>query len=404
MRWARTWRIALLVVMAPWVWGLASASCSRHALEEPPVLSARGEMHLRWARAHLEDPDFRGYGVADDLGVRAFDLVILSHLAAGLGNVAVLAPERADEVARLGALLAERAVSAEVSPSGAAAGEAPLGEQNLYASHLLFVLGVAHRLGVTEHDVLATRLARHLRERSLASDAFHARSYPGSARWPADQSVTLAALALHDREHGTELAAAPTRGWLRWLDAHRGADGLPWSTTGALGYARLSRGCALSWTSQWMAHFAPGDGARLYARYRAAHGISWLGWRGLREWPPGHDGGSDVDAGPVILGWGTAATGIGLGAARLYGDEASYAGIERIADTVGLRVPGTARYLLSPTLGQAILFAGETATFWGERPESLERTERDWPLGPLLLLSAFLALGAWLLRGLRRAA
>ena len=40
------------------------------------------------------------------------------------------------------------------------------------------------------------------------------------------------------------------------------------------------------------------------------------------------------DAGPVLFGYGTAATGIGLGPARLYGDEAQYAGIERLADTV----------------------------------------------------------------------
>ncbi len=398
--WARAWRAALVLVTLPWVVGLVAASCSSHALSEEPGLSPRAQLHYAWAREHLEE-DFDGYGIIDDLGVSAFDVIILSHLAVGLANVAELEPTRRDEVRPLLEEVVRRATSAEVSPTGVPAERATIGDHNLYASHLLLILGLAHRFDVGAHDPLATRLARHLRERSLASDDAHARSYPGSARWPADQAVTLAALDLHDREHGTSFAARPIARWLAWLRRHQ-TDGLPWSTTGALPYARLPRGCALSWMSMWMGQFAPDEGARLYGAYRARHAISWYGWRGFREWPPGHDGGSDVDAGPVLFGWGTAATGIGLGAARLYGDEAQYAGIERIADTVGLRVPGSAAYLLAPTLGQAILFAGETATFWHERPARLDRTEREWPLGPLALLALLLAIDLALLRGIAR--
>jgi hypothetical protein len=400
--WSRAWRGAIVLATLPWLPGLVAASCTRHELAAAPAMTPRAELHYAWAREHLEAP-FHGYGVLDDMGVHAFDAILLSHLAIGLANVAVLDPARVAELRPLAREVVRRAASAEVSPTGVPAERARIGDHNLHASHLLLILGVAHRLGATEreHDALATRLARHLRERSLASADFHARSYPGSARWPADQAVTLAALDLHDREHGTTLAPRPIAGWLAWLARHR-TSGLPWSTTGSLAYARIPRGCALSWMTSYMAQFAPDEGARLYAAYRAQHAISWLGWRGFREWQPGHHGGSDVDAGPVLFGWGTAATGIGLGAARLYGDGAQHAGIARIADTVGMRVPGTARYLLAPTLGQAILFAGETATFWHARPALPPRTESEWPLGPLALLLALLALDAWLLRGLAR--
>ena len=179
--------------------------------------------------------------------------------------------------------------------------------------------------------------------------------------------------------------------------------GLPWSATGGLDYARVPRGCALSWTAFFAAQFAPEEGARWYEAYRAQHAISTWGWRGFREWPVGEHRGSDIDAGPVLFGYGTAATGIGLGAARMYGDEAQYAGIARLADTVGMRVPGSARYLLSPTLGQAILFAGETATFWHERPVRMVRTERERAIGPMVALMALLAIDAWLVRGMWRA-
>lgn len=399
---ARAWRAAIVVATLPWLPGLFAASCTSHALPDPPAMTPRAELHYAWARAHLAE-DWSGYGVLDDIGVGAFDQVILSHLAIGLMNVATLEPGRRAELRPAIDEVVRRAVSAEVSPHDLPAEDVDaLGDENLYASHLLLILGIAHRLGASEpHDALATRLARHLRERSLSGEGGHARSYEGSARWPADQAVTLAALELHDREHGTELAARPTARWLAWLARHR-VRGLPWSETGTLGYARVPRGCALSWMTQYMAQFAPDEGARIYAAYREQHGVDAWGWGGFREWPRGSDRGSDVDAGPVIFGYGTAATGIGLGAARLYGDEARYARIERLADTVGFRVPGSARYLLSPTLGQAILFAGETSTFWHERPARLERTERDWPLGPLAALAALLLLDAWLLRGIAR--
>jgi hypothetical protein len=153
-----------------------------------------------------------------------------------------------------------------------------------------------------------------------------------------------------------------------------------------------------------VSRFAPEEGARIYARYRAVHGIDWLGWRGFREWPVDVDGGSDVDAGPVIFGWGTAATGIGLGAARLMGDQEMTAGIERIADTVGMSLPLSGRYLLAPTLGQAMLFSGETATPWDERvpPSEVATTGTGWPIGAALMWLALLLVQALLARPMLR--
>ncbi len=398
--WGRAWRAAIVLATAPFLPGLFAATCTSHELGQAPRMTPRAELHYAWAKEHLEEP-FDGYGLLDDGGASEFDIVILSHLASGLANVAVLDPSRVPELCPLAREVVRRAVSAEVSPTHRPAERTSIGDHNLYASHLLLILGVAHRLGVPDHDALATRLARHLRQRSLASGDAHARSYPGSVRWPADQAVTLVALDLHDREHGTHLAEQPIRRWLAWLSRHR-TNGLTWSTTGGLWYARVPRGCALSWMSSYMAQFAPDEGAALYATYRAQHGIEAWGWHGFREWPRGQDGGMDGDTGPVIAGWGTAATGLGLGAARLYGDEAQYAGIARTADTVGFRVPGSAHYLLAPTLGRAILFDGETATFWHERPARMHRTERDWPVGPMGLMLLLLALDALLVRGIFR--
>jgi hypothetical protein len=392
-------RIALILALMPWLGGLFPAACASH---RTTGLSSRGLSRYAWARAHLEAP-FVGYGVIDDLGVDDFDVVILSNLASGLMNVSVLEPARTTELRSLIAEVARRAIAAEVSPRGVVATRMSFGDHNLYASHLLLILGIEHRLGLSEHDALAQRLAVHLRRKSLEFPHAHARSYPGSARWPADQSVTLAALYLHDREHRTGHSTLPVARWLTWISQHQ-TRSLPWSAVGGVSYARIPRGCALSFMTNYMAVFAPEASARFYANYRRERAIGAFGWSGFREWPRGHSGRSDVDAGPVLFGWGTAATGIGLGAARLHGDAAQFAGIERIADTVGARIPFGTRYLLAPTVGEAMLFSGETATFWFERPATRSATSSEWPIGSQVLLTLVVALVIALLRGVFRSA
>ncbi len=400
----RPLRTSLLLCTLPLTVALCTTTCSPRDVDRD-TLSRRGELQYRWARVHLRG-SFAGYGLDDDLGVSAFDVILLSNLASGLMNVAQLTGDRDQELAELGSEVARRALSEHVAPRSFREGR-HLGDHNLYGSHLLLTLAIEHHLLVRagdldanpEHDRIADRVARALRAASLSHPSGHARSYPGSARWPADQSVTLAALDLYDREHGTALAAEPIARWLRWMAAHQTND-LPHSETGTLSYAAIPRGCALSFLSIYVSRFLPEEGARIYARYRAAHGIDWLGWRGFREWPEDVDGGSDVDAGPVIFGWGTAATGIGLGAARLMNDRAMAAGIERIADTVGMSLPLSGRYLLAPTLGQAMLFSGETATTWDERvpPSDVATESTGWPVGPALLWLALTLLQLLLAR------
>ena len=65
--------------------------------------------------------------------------------------------------------------------------------------------------------------------------------------------------------------------------------------------------------------YDPPRARALYQRYREGF---WLGLGpvvGFREWPRGVDRSGDADSGPIVLGIGTAASGIGIGAARLAG-------------------------------------------------------------------------------------
>jgi hypothetical protein len=274
------------------------------------------------------------------------------------------------------------------------------GQHNLYLSHTSLVLGVHRFITHDErYDKLHARIARHLTGESLEDGDYHARSYPlpthlkgreGAYKWPADQAALLAGLALYDRLHKKEYSPKLIRGWLKKIEQMTDeATTLPLPTLDKkASYADFPRGCALSWMTFYMAQFAPKEGAALYERYRERYSSEVVGLGGFREWPPGSSRGSDNDSGPVILGVGTAATGLGLGPARLYRDARQYALIQTTASTVGLPTVlfTERRYLSAPLLGEAILFSGATARVWfEEQPDSRYKDSPLWPYGTMIL-------------------
>lgn len=151
----------------------------------------------------------------------------------------------------------------------------------------------------------------------------------GTREWPADNEVALAALALR---HGD-----PNRRMLEALDVLAGA-GLPPSeiVPGTLKRKDVPRGCALSW-SVAMRGLHDVDAARaLYGRYRAEFWMDYGVVQGFREWPRGVERKEDFDSGPIIMGIGVAASGIGLGAARVVGEDADAWTLRRSATVAGL--------------------------------------------------------------------
>ena len=173
------------------------------------------------------------------------------------------------------------------------------------------------------------------------------------------------------------------------------------SISADLWYARLPRGCALSWTSLYMAQFAPDEAAELYSRYREHYGRTVLGCGGFREWPAGSPHGGDADSGPIVLEVGVAATGLGLGAARLFRDAPSFSAVERSAAVFGLPTwsSGGRHYRLSPLLGEAILFHGETARPWFGQPlRASGGRQVPFPTGPALVALIWCAAVAALAR------
>src|SRR5262249_27660688 len=154
--------------------------------------------------------------------------------------------------------------------------------------------------------------------RSLAEPLAHVPSYPTTrARWPADQSATLASLVRYDRAHGTRLAPEPLRRYEAVIESHSGKDGLPASeVVGVTATSRLPRGCALSYMVRYLAEADPKRARALWTRYSQRFLVRHLFGTGFREWPPGIERPSDADSGPIVQGIGAAASAFGIAAAR----------------------------------------------------------------------------------------
>lgn len=113
-----------------------------------------------------------------------------------------------------------------------------------------------------------------------------------------------------------------------------------------------SRGCTNGFFFSMVRDVSPETMDPLYQKYAGRFWQKRIFCSGWREFPngPGADDASyfDPDSGPVIAGYGTSATGLGLGAARRHGDSgrAGQLGAELIATSLPL--PGGR--LLLPSL------------------------------------------------------
>ena len=241
------------------------------------------------------------------------------------------------------------------------AGVAPV--DGLFLSHLALVLADVDALGGDDDELLHAAIVEGLARRSLHEPTHIVSSYRTDPhRWPADQAVTLAAIARYDHAHNTRLLDGPRDAYVTLLSAHLDPETqLPFSeATGADRSSSVPRGCALSWSMVYTAEFAPDVAATWWQSYRK-HFLVDVGVAvGFREWPKGREGGVNGDSGPIVAGVGAAATGLGLRASRVMGDRVLHARLRATAATVEA-MAGTRDDLRAAAqlqLAAAIRFAG----------------------------------------------
>ena len=339
--------------------------------------------------ALLDKPDAFRAAVAKECSIYPEgDLVPLLFPAFAYANTALLDPASKDpSITRMRQLieLAIPSVVRKVKPP-----DGKLERLESYARHATYLgtlnlaLGAYRRAGGDDryaelHRVLSDVLGQALTEASGRP----LDSYPGIC-WSYDTIPCLLSIRLHDAATSGKRAEPLLQKHLEWLDKS-GLDsvlGLPYSrqASAADGPPVPPRGCDLSLRICFLAHVAPEQARTLYGSYTKAF------WRdlglvaGFAEWPRGKERPADADSGPIVMGIGMAATGLGVGAARAMDDKPRLARLAAQLDNLqalrslmdqqeqgapgGFRIPLENRYKTGFLFGDACLFYAVTWTKW----------------------------------------
>jgi hypothetical protein len=207
------------------------------------------------------------------------------------------------------------------------------GGQNLLRARLIALAGGTDEELRRFHRDSATLASAFERSQTGALEA-----HPGLT-WPVDSLFALESLKLHDALYGTRYFAAAWAKHAHTLDATTWSSGLPASFVSLDGRTTdVPRGCALSWTLSVLPRLDPARARKLWATYRSTFFSCTAVPCLVREYPPGVDRAPDVDSGPIIGGFGLAATGFALAAARANGDRATALKLELTGEMLGASV------------------------------------------------------------------
>ena len=237
--------------------------------------------------------------------------------------------------------------------------------------------------------------------------------YPGQT-YPVDVLLAYAAIVRVQRRMDTVDPAFIIRARRAFegaaLDAVRGLPAYV-VDAGSGEALDVARGVGLSAMLVFAPELWPETARDWYARYHAQYWQSRLGWEGFREYPRSIgtelDWSVEVDAGPVLAGFGTAANAFGLGAARTHGRMQEAFPLAAEALLAAWPLPdGT---LLGPRLTSNFVdapYIGEAAFLFNfSRAPQFEVITGNARVPPAIwfLLIAALALGiAWPFLALRR--
>ncbi|MEL6771210.1 MAG: hypothetical protein AAFP18_09125 [Bacteroidota bacterium] len=225
-------------------------------------------------------------------------------------------------------------------------------------------------------------------------------SYPGLA-WPADTAVGIGALGICEQVTDTTYTATIAS----WVAAARARQDTVWNALAHAANAQTGaprggvRGSSLALMSRVL---VDADSAFARAQYEALreHFVtSGWGLPGVREYPHGVRGRSDIDSGPIVLGLSGPAVVVAAAAARVHGDDATARTLFALGEAFGLPVEwgGERRYLFGQLpVGEAFLVWARTSP----QPAAAASWTRIIPRGwrwPIHLVSvAMLGLLLWL--------
>lgn len=228
-------------------------------------------------------------------------------------------PKAAERIAQL-IELAKPAVIRRVRPPGGKLEK--LTDYNSYAVYLgqfNLALGCYKLVGGDGRYDKAHKAASDTLHNALAKQQGRALKSLPTLTWSFDTIPCLLSLRLYDKQTGKPRSDPIISRHLKWLREHATdkATNLPFSRIDGKGGRKMEppRGCELSWRVCLMAQLDAKYAKELYKDYVKSFWLDKGMVVGFAEWPRGRGGWQDVDSGPIVMGVGSTATVLGVGAA-----------------------------------------------------------------------------------------
>jgi hypothetical protein len=173
------------------------------------------------------------------------------------------------------------------------------------------------------YDKLHQILSNIFHEAMVDSEGRALNSFPEYS-WPFDTVPVVLSLYLYDKKMSSTHSKEIITRHLEWI-REKASDPqleLPYSRINNMtGQGiELPRGCDLSFRLCLLSHIDQEYSKHLYEKYTTHFWLDLGIFAGFSEWPNGQMRFEDIDSGPIVMGIGLGATGMGLGAATALED------------------------------------------------------------------------------------
>ena len=215
----------------------------------------------------------------------------------------------------------------------------PLAYGSFYTGWSNYLLG--RKLGLESENQRDLHQVLYFTEQCIRIDSALAKgtyppTYSGTA-WPADVLMCVASLAVHDKLF-TPKYSTTIQEWLQQVKLRLDPQGLvPHSARPSDGkLSEIARGSSQSLMLIFLYEIDKDFAREQFAIYRKHFVDTTMGLTGVREYPKKVFGLGDVDSGPLLLGYGAAATIVGMQTLSLYEDVAISMRIKHLVESFGL--------------------------------------------------------------------